>query len=177
VSQYSDSSFISYRPVNFLGFLLSGGALTAIILQLQNADAICPLCSFIRLLLLAIAVLFLLAWLHNPRTFGQRVYNTLNLLMIGLGLAGPGQYLWLRLQGQAIDCNTPLANQLEILANLFPDSAQLMPQMQPASDCYMSDIQLFGLNLPEVSVGVFAILLTLTIKQLRKKPVQRSLFM
>ncbi len=84
----SDPSGISYRPLNFLGLLLCVGALAFAVIYLEGELGLepCPLCMLVRLIVLILIAVFLLAFLHNPRQIGQRVYASLGLLLCLAGL-------------------------------------------------------------------------------------------
>lgn len=56
----------------------------------------CPLCIVQRLVFVALAVVFLLAFLHGAVGWGRHVYAGLLTVISGLGVAVAGRHLWLQ---------------------------------------------------------------------------------
>ena len=68
---------------------------TALFFQLVVGLEPCPLCVFQRIALLFIGLVGLLAFLHNPRGFADRLYGVL-LIVGGLGSLGVAvRHVWL----------------------------------------------------------------------------------
>lgn len=56
----------------------------------------CPLCIFQRLVVLGLAVVFLVAAVHNPRDWGCRGYALLTTAVAVTGMGIAGRHLWLQ---------------------------------------------------------------------------------
>ncbi|MBY4676342.1 disulfide bond formation protein B [Marinobacterium arenosum] len=176
MSQNNNHQMLNYRRINLLGLLISGGAVGAATLYLQSPTTPldCPLCMLTRLLLLSMAGVFLLAFLHNPGTAGQRFYGLINLLLSLTGLAGLARYLWLQQQPDPLA--TRCISGLEPLLEQLPFADPLQTLLHSGSECAINTPPLLGLSLPQQAVIIFALLLLLVWKQLRKRAVNRSIF-
>ncbi|WP_421865239.1 disulfide bond formation protein B [Motiliproteus sp.] len=169
-----DSSLSRYRGLNFLGLISCIGALAFAVIYLQQRLGLepCPLCMASRLMVVALAATFLLAWLHNPRQLGQRCYALLGIL---LSLAGIGlnlRHIWLQsLPGEQVPECGPGLNYL--LEN-FPLQQAFSIILSGSGECAEIQWTLFGLSLPQQTLLLFLFLLILQVTQFRKK--KRSYF-
>lgn len=171
----SDPTDVSYRPLNFLGLLLCVGALAFAIVYLEGELGLepCPLCMLVRLIVLVLIAVFLLAFLHNPRQIGQRVYATLGLLLCLAGLATSGRHIWL--QSLPADEVPSCGPGLEYLLSSFPLTEALNIILQGSGECAEKQWQLFGLTLPQQSFIFFILITLVLIVQFRKRR-KRSYF-
>jgi protein dithiol:quinone oxidoreductase len=81
----------------FLGFFVCAG-LMAYALYLQYGQGLepCPLCMFQRVCVIAMAVVFLIAAIHNPGRVGAAAYALLQVIIGGAGLALATRQVWLQ---------------------------------------------------------------------------------
>ncbi len=175
MSAFVDNTLLTYRRLNALGFLTCVGAIGFAVVYLQGelGQTPCPLCSGIRIIILAIAAIFLLALLHNPGVVGQRIYGSCNLLLVLLGSAANIRQLWLGAQPALGDnCSTGLA-----LLEKLPGIQDGLSLLGPQGECLDLQWQFMGLNIPEQNLAVFAVLVLLVGRILRKKPRSRNLFL
>src|ERR1700674_2184088 len=100
------------RGLNFLGFAVCA----ALLCYAWYAQAVlhlepCPLCIFQRVGVAAVAVLFLLAALHDPRRWGARIYGALLLAAALATMAVAARHLWIQHlpDGGAAGCGAPLS--------------------------------------------------------------------
>ena len=85
------------RIAYLVGFVVCA-ALMAWAFWLQYHDGLepCPLCMFQRVAVVAAGVVFLIAFLHNPRRSGATFYAGLVVLVAGAGAALAGRQIWLQ---------------------------------------------------------------------------------
>jgi disulfide bond formation protein DsbB len=80
-----------------LGFLVCAGLMGwALWLQYGQGLEPCPLCAFQRIAVSAIGIIFLVAFIHNPRNLGAAIYAGLVLLVAGGGGALAARHVWLQ---------------------------------------------------------------------------------
>jgi disulfide bond formation protein DsbB len=86
------------RQVGYLlGFLVCAGLMAwAFWLQYHDGLEPCPLCMFQRVAVAAAGVVFLVAFLHNPRRRGATFYAFLIAIFAGAGAALAGRQIWLQ---------------------------------------------------------------------------------
>ena len=85
------------RPAYLLGFIVCA-ALMAWALWLQYGEGLepCPLCMFQRVAVCAVGLVFLVAFIHNPRRGFARVYAVLTVLFAGAGAGFAARQIWLQ---------------------------------------------------------------------------------
>lgn len=164
----------SYRALNFFGFSLSIGSVAFAVVYLQGELGLdpCPLCMASRLLLLAMGGFFLLAFVHNPRQLGQRIYALFSFLLAVAGILVSGRHIWLQSlpPNEVPECGPGL----EYLLQNFPLRNALEIILSGSGECAEVQWQLLGLTIPQQTLGLFVLLLILTLLQIRKK--KRSYF-
>ncbi|SIT00543.1 disulfide bond formation protein B [Neptunomonas antarctica] len=169
-----DNAFFSYRRLNLAGLLLTGSALAyaSIVLEEQLNAVNCSLCTIVRLCLLCMSALFFLAFIHNPSTFGQRVYGLLNWLLSIAGIITTGRYIWLESQpaDASLLCNTGLEAWTEKLPFL-PDVL-----LANQNECLSITWQFMGLSLSQVTAGLFILLFLITWRLLIRRPIPKLFF-
>ena len=80
-----------------LGFFVCVGLMGwALWLQYGMGLEPCPLCVFQRIAVSAIGITFLVAFVHNPRSFGAAIYAGIVLISAGFGAAFAGRQVWLQ---------------------------------------------------------------------------------
>lgn len=110
----------------FLGIFLACFGLLAFGMVIQHVQHIepCPLCILQRIAFIAIGVIALLAFLHNPKRAGKAVYGGLLTLLsvLGGGVAAWQVYLQYLPPDQIPECGPGLEYMLEAmpLAKVLP---------------------------------------------------------
>lgn len=172
-----DQPLLSYRKINFLGLLISGGALAYIALQLNGLFPTqdCALCAQLRVLLTTSLMLFAMGWLQNPRRGGQQLYAILNLVIISLSLSLLIKQQWQQMTGQVLEISC--TSGLEFWLKQLPLTPDLLSRLSESGQCISQSSMLFGLSLPEQAIALFFLLLVLSWKQLRRKQRRRPLFL
>lgn len=144
-------------------------ALVGFGLFLQHAKGLepCPMCILQRYAFVAIAVIALLAAIHNPRIIGRRVYSSLLALA---ALAGGGvaiRHVYLEHNPpQIYDCGADFGYMLES----FP-LADLLPMIfKGTGDCTKVPWRFLGLSIAEWALVWFAIFLIAAVIAALMKP-------
>jgi protein dithiol:quinone oxidoreductase len=135
------------RQLNFIGALLCFGlfgyALYAqFVLHLEP----CPLCSFQRVTILALGVMFLLAGLHHPRGWGAYVYAGLILIaaLATIGVAARHVYVQSQPLGSIPACGAPL----DTLMKMFPVWEVVRKVLHGGGECAVVNWRFLGLSMP-----------------------------
>jgi disulfide bond formation protein DsbB len=107
------------RGLNALGLAVCVGLLGyAWYAQVQLGLEPCPLCIFQRFGVGALGVIFLLATIHDPRSWGARVYGVLLLLAALVTMGVAGRHLWIQHlpEGAVPACGATLTYMMKIFA-------------------------------------------------------------
>ena len=88
----------SYRIINLVQALGSIALITIAVTYFENTLKLepCYLCMIQRGIIIVIGMICVLAAMHNPRQFGQRVYAFLSMAMVITGIYFSGKQLWLQ---------------------------------------------------------------------------------
>lgn len=153
----------SFRAQFLLGLAVCL-ALLAYALYTQHYGGLlpCPLCTFQRGAFVALALVFLLGGLHNPKRAGGRsAYSVLASLCAAAGVAIAGRHVWL--QGlppaQVPACGPDLSYMMEA----FPLADVLSKVFTGSGECAKVDWTFLGLAMPAwslvwfVALGVWAL--------------------
>ena len=138
---------LSPRILNSVGFLACAG-LMAYALYAEHMLFLdpCPLCSFQRLAVIVLGLVFLVAALHNPGRLGGRIYGFLLALVAASGAAIAAWHV--RLQNLPADevpsCGPGLGYILE--NNSFGEA--LAKVFGGSGECATVDWQFLGLSMP-----------------------------
>ena len=115
----------------------------------------CPLCMTQRVFVVAWGVFALIAVLHNPRGWGNRVYAALCALAAIIGGAVAGRHVWLQHlpEDQAPACGPSLEYMLETLP--FTETLSLV--LMGDGNCAMTMWTFMGLSIPEQTLILFVV--------------------
>jgi len=137
----------SRRVLNATGFIVCAVLLGyAYFAQFQLALDPCPLCIFQRIAMLALAMVFLAAALHNPGAMGARIYGVLILVAAGIGSAVAGRHVWL--QHLPPDKVPECGPGLEYMLEAFPIGEALKLAFTGSGECATVDWTFLGLSMP-----------------------------
>jgi disulfide bond formation protein DsbB len=131
-----------------LAFLFCASLLgTAIYFQFVGGLEPCPLCISQRIMVLAVAVVLLLAFLHNPRSVkGVRSYAVAGFVTAMLGASVSGRHVWLQhLPPEQVPACGP---GLEYMFQYFPLTDTLRAMLTGTGECAKVDWTLLGLSMP-----------------------------
>jgi len=133
-------------------------------LQQHLGLAPCPLCMTQRVAVVALGGFALLAALHNPTGAGRRAYAALCTLAAAFGTAVAGRHVWLQHlpEDQVPACGPSLEYMLETLP--FAETVKLV--MMGDGNCAETVWTFLGLSIPEQTLGLFLVLLAISLWQL-----------
>ncbi|MDD5033907.1 MAG: disulfide bond formation protein B [Methylococcaceae bacterium] len=130
-----------------LGFLFCAALLlTAIYFQFVGGLEPCPLCISQRIMVLAVALVLLTAFLHNPGNKGMRTYAVAGFLTAMTGAFVSGRHVWL--QHLPPDQVPACGPGLEYMFRYFPLTDTLRAMLTGTGECAKVDWTLLGLSMP-----------------------------
>jgi disulfide bond formation protein DsbB len=134
----------------------------------------CPLCAFQRLSYIAIAVVALIAAIHNPMGIFRIIYNILLIIFSLIGVAIAGRQTWLQhLPPELVpECGPGLEYMLEV----FPFGQALKMVFSGSGECAEIQWQFIGLSIPEWSLVCFSSITIVTILATFMLKPERRLF-
>ena len=142
------------RLLNLAGFLACAGMMGfALYAQYVLLLDPCPLCVFQRIATIALGVVFLLAFLHNPGNVGSKVYAALVTLTAGFGV---GVATWhVRLQNMPTDEVPSCGPGFEYIMDNFALFDALSLIFKGSGECADVVWRLLGLSMPSwVIIGL-----------------------
>jgi disulfide bond formation protein DsbB len=162
------------RAANGLGFaacaaLLAYAYYTQMVLHLEP----CPLCIFQRVGVFSIGVVFAIAAMHDPASWGRRIYALL-LLLAALATAGVAiRHLYIQSQppGTIAACGASL----DFMLKVFPLTDVLVKVLTGSGECAAVTWRFLGLAMPAwvliaaVALGAYGLWANLP----RRPPVLR----
>ena len=133
-------------------------ALYAYAIYVQFAQGIepCNLCIFQRIAVIALAIVFLVAAIHDPAQRGRRVYGLLLLLSACGGIGVAVRHLWV--QSQPRDPFAGCAPGWNYMIENFPLSKAIRMAFEGSDDCSQINWTFLGLPMPFWTLVCFALL-------------------
>lgn len=138
---------ITARAMNICSFLICCG-LIAFAYYLEDVLNLqpCPLCIIERFIFGLLALLFLVATIHNPSPKGQRIYGSIALSLAIMGMTFAGRHLWI--QGQPSSLGEVCVPGISYLVKTLPFSEALKAMFLGSADCAKVDWSFLGLSIP-----------------------------
>ena len=135
------------RLLNLAGFLACAGMMGfALYAQYVLLLDPCPLCVFQRIATIALGIVFLLAFLHNPGNVGSKVYGALVALTAGFGA---GVAIWhVRLQNLPKDEVPSCGPGFEYIMDNFALFDALSLIFEGSGECADVVWRMLGLSMP-----------------------------
>lgn len=132
----------------------------------------CPLCWLQRFGFMGAGLVGLLAFVHGPWGWGQRVYGFLLVVTAGTGLGLAGRQLWLQSlpADQVPACGPSVDYMLEVL----PWMDVLATALKGTGDCAEVVWRFLGLSIPGWTALFFAALVVIGLVFLFRRPRPRS---
>ena len=130
-----------------LGFIVCAGLMGwALWLQYGMGIEPCPLCAFQRIAVSVIGIIFLAAFIHNPRNLGATIYAGLVLIVAGGGGALAARHVWLQSlpKDQVPACGMGLSYMMESL----PFLDVLKKVYAGSGECAEKGWEFLGLAIP-----------------------------
>jgi disulfide bond formation protein DsbB len=159
---------LTSRQLNGWGLLITLAMLAgSYILEYGLGLTPCPLCVLTRWTVVLIAVVFLLALLHNPKKTGVRIYALVNLLLAVLGIVINVRHIWL--QNLPPDQAPACAPGLDYMLQVMPLKDVLIKIFSGTAECSAVDWQFLKLTLPEWTLIFIVILVMINLYLLVKK--------
>ena len=151
---YYEEPAKSLRPLMLVGFIITASMFaTAMYMQHVMYLDPCPLCIVTRVIVLILAVLFLIALVFNPSSWGRRIYGVLFTLASLAGVIVSSRHSWLQHFPPEItgSCGPGLNYWMDNL----PTSEVIQNVFKGTAECSAVSWTLFGLSIPEWSLIVF----------------------
>lgn len=150
------------RKVSLIGLLLAISSMAFAIGYLQMVEYLepCPLCILDRTVVIGLGIVFLLALLQNPSQTGSRVYGVIAALLSITGIGICARHIWLQNlpPDQVPECGAGFWYMLESM----PIASFLDTILNGSGECADIQWQLFGLSIPELTLGLFVVFLLLS---------------
>lgn len=141
------------RLFNLAAFLFCAASMgVALYLQYVEGMEPCPLCTFQRVAMMALGVVFLLAAIQHPSGWGRRVYAGLIALVSAAGVALAWRHLWL--QSLPPDEVPTCSPGLDYLMEMFSFVEVIRTVLVGSGECAEVDI-VFGLSIPAWTLIAF----------------------
>ncbi|MFA5983634.1 MAG: disulfide bond formation protein B [Methylococcaceae bacterium] len=156
---------LSSRIWFMLGFL---GCVTllgiAAYIQLVDGEEPCPLCISQRIAVLMVALVFLVAVIHNPKQNGLAVYAITGALIALIGGSISVRHIWIQHlpPDQVPECGPGL----EYVFNNFPLAETIKLMLSGTGDCAQVGWTMLGFSIPEWTLIAFLLLAALSFLQL-----------
>ncbi len=153
---------MSRRVLNLIGFaccavLLGYAWYVQGVLRVEP----CPLCIFQRVGVAVMGMLFLVAWMHAPRTWGARIYSALLALAALITMAVAGRHVWVQHlpEGAVPACGAGL----KFLLEEFPVAQVVRKVLSGSGECHQVNWTFLSLAMPSWvllvsgALGLFAL--------------------
>jgi disulfide bond formation protein DsbB len=153
---------VSRRVLNLIGFACCAGLLGyAWYVQGVLRVEPCPLCIFQRVGVAAMGLLWLLAWVHAPRTWGARIYGALVALAALITMAVAARHVWIQHlpEGAVPACGAGL----KFLLEEFPVAQVVRKVLSGSGECHQVNWTFLSLAMPtwvllvSGALGMFAL--------------------
>jgi len=142
--------------------------LVALYLQHYQGLEPCPLCVFQRVAVIGVGVMALIAAVHGPQAWGQRVYAGVMALSAVAGVVVAGRHVWL--QHLPADQVPSCGPGLDFWIAALPWQQVVQQVFQGSGECAKVDWTLLGLSLPMWTLMLFIGLLLAALVQLVRRP-------
>lgn len=153
---------LTHRTWNLI-VVLCCGSLVGFALYNQYVDYLepCPLCIFQRVVFFVMAVIALLAAMHNPRRIGQQVYTWLFVVCAATGAAIAARHIWL--QGLPPDQVPECGPGLNYMLENFPLTEVLSTVLRGSGSCAEVLWTFLGLSMPKWTLIWYTVLGLMTL--------------
>ena len=138
----------SYRVANLAQAFGSLALIFVAVVYFENNLKLepCYLCMIQRGIIILIGMTSVLAAMHNPGKLGQRVYASLSIVMVIIGIYFSGKQLWLQSlpESQVPSCGIPVRH----LFDNFSITEAITMLLSGDGNCAEVHWQLMGLSMP-----------------------------
>jgi len=159
---------ITIRSTNLL-IVVTVVFMMAVALYMEHGWGLepCPLCVTQRIFVILTGVWALIAWLHNPRGLGRRVYATLGLVSALAGAAVSARQVWL--QSLPEDKVPSCGPSLEFLMDTAPWMDVLRVMLAGDGNCAEISWSLLGISIPGWTLIGFVLLMAANVWQILRR--------
>jgi disulfide bond formation protein DsbB len=163
--------FFTARAWFLLGCLFCVGLmLAAFYFQFVGGLDPCPLCISQRIMMVAVGLVMLLAYLHNAGSTGLRVYALTAALTALAGASISARHVWIQhLPASEVPACGP---GLSYMFEYFPLTDTLKAMVTGTGDCAQIDWTFLGLGMPAWVLICFLALAIMSLAQLWNAPVE-----
>ena len=151
------------RKIGSLGLFLAIASMAFAIGYLQIIEYLepCPLCILDRVVVIGLGLFFLIALIHNPAQTGSRIYGAITTLLSLTGIAICARHIWLQNlpPDQVPECGAGFWYMLDSM----PFAKFMDTILNGSGECAEIQWQLFGLSIPELTLGLFIVFLLLSV--------------
>lgn len=145
------------RGTNLAGFLVCTGLMGyAYYSQFHDGLEPCPLCIFQRIGVIALGVVFLAAFLHNPAGLSSKIYGVLAFLAAAAGGSVSVRHIYV--QHLPPYLAPPCGPGIGYLFQHLPLSKFLVRAFTGTADCSIVTWTFLGLSMPEWLLVFFVVL-------------------
>ena len=159
----------SYRIVNLAQAVGSLVLISIAVAYFEHSLRLepCYLCVMQRGVVIVIGVICVLAAVHNPSQFGQRVYSSLSITMAVIGIYFSGKQLWLQglPESQVPSCGLPVKH----LFDSFSITEVIAMLLSGDGNCAEVKWELMGLSMPGWVMVCFVVFCVLGAVQFLRK--------
>ena len=145
-----------FRTYYALGFVMCVVMMSTALFYFQGFLGLepCPLCILQRVVVISLGLVLLVAAVHGPSGWGNRIYGALIMLVAGTGVAIAARHVWLQSlpPDQVPECGPTL----DYLLEAFPLSKALQLVLHGSGECAKVEWQLFGLSIPGWTLIAFS---------------------
>jgi disulfide bond formation protein DsbB len=145
-----------FRTFYVLGFLMCVVMMSTALFYFQGFLGLepCPLCILQRVVVISLGLVLLVAAIHGPSGWGNRIYGALITLVAGTGAAIAARHVWLQSlpPDQVPECGPTL----DYILEAFPLSKALQLVLHGSGECARVEWQLFGLSIPGWTLIAFS---------------------
>jgi protein dithiol:quinone oxidoreductase len=136
------------RSINLSGFVICMTLMAyAYYSQFHDGLEPCVLCIFQRIAVICLALMFLTAFLHNPKNIGARIYAILLLLIAAIGSAVSIRHIYV--QHLPSWMAPPCGPGLNYMFKTLPLNKFIIKAFTGTADCSMVTWRFIGLTMPE----------------------------
>lgn len=155
---------MSHRLIYLIGFL-GCAALLAVALYFQYVEELepCPLCIMQRVFFVLVGLTCLVAFVHNPTTWGNKVYGIIGAGFALAGAAIAGRHVWL--QNLPPDQVPECGPGLDYMLRVFPMRKVIDMVFTGSGECAEVLWRFLGLTIPGWSLVAFVVIIVLALYQ------------
>lgn len=168
------NSIIFTPRVRFvLGFLACAGLLgMGAYFQFVGGLEPCPLCISQRIAIFATGLCFLAAAIHNPQSYGIKIYAIVGAVIALCGAAISTRHVWLQHlpPDQVPECGPSL----DYVFQYFPLTETIKLMLNGTGDCAEVNWTLLGFSMPAWTLVSFLLLAAYSLLQIRLIDVDKA---